>query len=369
VYNMEHQEALKVWENLRDDEEEKLVYLAKFDGDVEKAKWAFIRDKTKTSSIGNITSSISLPTPILAVISGRVYFWKLWLLSVLIPNIVFKLWLVSPEATSLQNLKIVISIFFLYSIIATCLLIPAFLKLKKEKDKTWFIALIIIVFSLINLAFSIQPILALNGKSTSVHNQSTKIVSATNPKDELEFATINEKKCVKKINDTLSNYFLHFAEDHAYVRSLNLRRRDKYWPTFERFGDFSWAFNAIKSNGSRTVDSVLTSWQEIIYVEVQLSGTLFPLSQEVLKNHNYFRGFFGLHGDPRQDIMNIGFKESEYITQNIYYECLTNSNGNIIEFQSNSKIKMSEYLSEVRFKKIKDNNSFRRKFAWLFPSI
>ena len=366
---MKHQEALKVWESLLDDEEEKLAYLARFDGNVEKAKWAFIRDKTKTSSTRNLASNISLPSPISAVLSGQVYFWKLWLLFVLIPNIIFKFWLLSPEAGSLQNLKILISLFFVYSVLATCLLIPAFLKLKQKKDKTWFFALIIIIFSVMNLALSIQPILTLNNKDTVVKNQPSKIFGNTDAADSLKFASVNEKKCVKKINDTLTDYFLHFADDSKYVGSLNLRRIDKYAPTGERFGDFSWIFSNIKSNGNKWLDSSETSWQEIIYVEVQLSGTLFPLSQKVQKNHNYFTGFFGLSGDPRKDIMNIGFKESEYSTRKIYYECLTNNEGNQIEFQSYSKIKMSEYISEVRFKTIDDKSAFKRQFAWLFPSI
>ena len=40
-------EALKRWENLAENSEEKLHYLAIYDGDREKAKWAFLRDKTE----------------------------------------------------------------------------------------------------------------------------------------------------------------------------------------------------------------------------------------------------------------------------------------------------------------------------------
>ena len=358
---MEHQEALKAWESLRDNEEEKLVYLAKFDGDVEKAKWAFIRDKTKSSSTKNIISNISLPSPILAVLNGQSYFWKLWLVSVLIPNIVFKLWLASPGVSNLQNLRTIVSLFFIYSVFATCLLIPALLKLKQKKDKTWLFALIITIFSAVNLALSLQPILTLNSKGKVVDRWSPKALHNVGADSELKFATANEKKCVAKINNILSDYFIHFSDNPKYVRSLNLTRLSKYFPTYEIFGDFSWKFSDIKSNGSDR-----TSWQEIIYVEVKLSGILFPLSPKVLKNHRYFRGFFR---DPREDIMNIGFKESIRSTRKIYYECLTNQEGNEIVFQSYNKIKINESFSEVRFKELDDTNSFKRRFAWLFPAI
>lgn len=347
MYNMEHEEALKVWENLRDNEEEKLVYLAKFDGDVEKAKWAFIRDKTKTSSIGNITSTISLPTPILAVLSGQVYFWKLWLLSVLIPNILFKLWLVSPEATSLQNLKTVISIFFLYSMIATCLLIPAFLKLKKEKDKTGFFALIIIVFSLINLAFSIQPILALNSDATVANNQSSKTSSSANSKGELKFANANEKRCAQKIKTHLTSYFSTFSHPTSYAP----------------YGRFNWQLTDIKSNGSRTVDSVLTSWQEIIYVEVDLTGMLFSLPKNSNRNRFFSKEFLV---DPRYDLLNLGFQEGVFVNRKIYYECFTDDD--MVNFDRSNDLMFNPYVSDERFRSIRDKNGFRRNFSWLFPS-
>lgn len=347
---MEHQKALKDWESLHDDDEEKLAYLAKFDGDVEKAKWAFIREKTKTSSIGNITSIISLPTPILAVLSGQVYFWKLWLLSVLIPNIVFKLWLVSPNANNLQNLKIVVSLFFIYSLVATCLLIPAFLKLKKEKDKTWFFALIIIVFSVGNLALSIQPILALNIKTTSVNNQANKSLSTANSTNELQFANVNEKRCVEEIDSTLTNYFSYFRDG------------------LDKFGDFSWEFSAIKSNGHQFYDSAFKSnWQEIIYVEVKLSGILYPFSQSFLKELESKGPFSWVN--PSNELQGIGFREGNYKTHNIYYECITHDDGTRVVFQSSSEIKRNERISGGDFKAINDKNSFKRRFAWLFPAI
>jgi len=289
----------------------------------------------------------------------------------MVPHILFKLWLVSSEATSLQNLKIVISIFFFYSIIATCLLIPAFLKLKKEKDKTWFFALIIIVFSVGNLALSIQPILALNSKTTSVNKESTQSLSNRNSMNELKLATVNEKGCVEEINSTLTNYFLHFQDDYKYKESVSMTRlQELSWiTTFERFGDFSWAFNAIKSNGREFYQypGEDHGWQEIIYVEVKLSGILYPLSEQILKNHRFFDGVFSVR--PTIEMEGIGFREGNYETRSIYYECLTHDDGTRVVFQSNSKIKRHEYISADDFKAIVDKNSFKRRFSWLFPAI
>ena len=88
---------LNLWNSLDDSSNEKIKFLARFDGNHELAKWAFIRsvdeEDTKVSPISRkLTASVPemLPKPARKPLAGDLSFLGGYLFLIIIPNLVLK---------------------------------------------------------------------------------------------------------------------------------------------------------------------------------------------------------------------------------------------------------------------------------------
>ena len=92
-----YEKALVSWNKLSDEQGEKLFWVSNANGDVDEAKWAYIRHHTEAgeSSVQRFEVSPAEPignTPYCQrVWDGQANLWVVWLWTTLIPNIVFSL--------------------------------------------------------------------------------------------------------------------------------------------------------------------------------------------------------------------------------------------------------------------------------------
>ena len=175
----EYSERMTLWNSLSDTSNDKIKYLAMFDGDEEKAKWAFIRDgmklerQTKFSASKFFDKSMkSSPTFAKKILSGDIPFWRSYLALILVPNILFKV-LLANQSLSLSALKAALSVYYLLSIVAVILLTASALKLQKETNKYAKIALGLMLLSVGSIIYqtpSAVDIFSANPKSNQSRN-------------------------------------------------------------------------------------------------------------------------------------------------------------------------------------------------------
>ena len=299
-------EALKRWENLAENSEEKLHYLAIYDGDREKAKWAFLRDKTEQkiaqsrsseepASIGSkpdVTKGFvkrfelqlnklfnGLPIPIKNLMDGNCRFWVLWFGLVFFPNIAFKVITLAPQFDQDPSFaRMTINTFCVFSILAFFILIKSFLKMTSRGERFRQVAAIILLITLVNFLISFPSIVNINSKDPSA-NSNTQIHynSAKHTDAGIILVSKEEETCKKSVTNHLKNYFgfpkfgdYSWQPTHPLDRMTN--RRKPSLPSHQSYGGFEWKIEQVK-----TIDG--TEWQkgahgEFVMLDVRLEGIL-----------------------------------------------------------------------------------------------
>ena len=114
-----YSERLELWNSLSETSNEKIKYLALFDGDEEKAKWAFIREGTKSTHWTRFSAPTffdmyleSSPTFAKKILSGNIPFWRSYVALIVAPNILFRV-LLADQSLSLSAFKAVLSVYYL----------------------------------------------------------------------------------------------------------------------------------------------------------------------------------------------------------------------------------------------------------------
>ena len=173
-----YSERLKLWNSLSDTSNDKIKYLALFDGDEEKAKWAFIREGiqsthwTKFSAPKFFDMSVeSSPTFAKKILSGNIPFWRSYLALIVAPNILFRV-LLADQSLSLPALKAALSGYYLLSVVAVILLTASALKLQKEANKYAKIALGLMLLSVGSIIYQTPSMI--NVFSTSEKSNQSK---------------------------------------------------------------------------------------------------------------------------------------------------------------------------------------------------
>ena len=173
-----YSELLELWNSLSDTSNDKIKYLAMFDGDEEKAKWAFIRDgvkperKTKFSLPKfSVTSTEQSPTFAKKIISGDIPFWRSYLALIVVPNILFKV-LLANQSLTVSGLKAVLSLYYVLSMVAVILLTASAFKLHKEANKYAKIALGLMLLSVGSIIYQTPSVI--NVFSTSEKSNQSK---------------------------------------------------------------------------------------------------------------------------------------------------------------------------------------------------
>lgn len=174
-----YSERLKLWNSLSDTSNDKIKYLALFDGDEEKAKWAFIREGIKSTHWTKFSapkffdmSVESSPTFAKKILSGNIPFWRSYLALIVAPNILFRV-LLADQSLSLSALKAALSGYYLLSAVAVILLTASALKLQKEANKYAKIALGLMLLSVGSIIYqtpSAVDIFSANPKSNQSQN-------------------------------------------------------------------------------------------------------------------------------------------------------------------------------------------------------
>lgn len=173
-----YSERLELWNSLSDTSNDKIKYLAMFDGDEEKAKWAFIREGrkpthwTKFSAPKFFDMSVeSSPTFAKKILSGNIPFWRSYLALIVAPNILFRV-LLADQSLSLPALKAALSGYYLLSVVAVILLTASALKLQKEANKYAKIALGLMLLSVGSIIYQTPSVI--NVFSTSEKSNQSK---------------------------------------------------------------------------------------------------------------------------------------------------------------------------------------------------
>lgn len=173
-----YSERLKLWNSLSDTSNDKIKYLALFDGDEEKAKWAFIREGTKPTHWTKFSapkffdmSVESSPTFAKKILSGNIPFWRSYLALIVAPNILFRV-LLADQSLSLPALKAALSGYYLLSVVAVILLTASALKLQKEANKYAKIALGLMLLSVGSIIYQTPSMI--NVFSTSEKSNQSK---------------------------------------------------------------------------------------------------------------------------------------------------------------------------------------------------
>ena len=173
-----YSERLELWNSLSDTSNDKIKYLAMFDGDEEKAKWAFIREGTKPTHWTKFSapkffdmSVESSPTFAKKILSGNIPFWRSYLALIVAPNILFRV-LLADQSLSLSALKAALSGYYLLSAVAVILLTASALKLQKEANKYAKIALGLMLLSVGSIIYQTPSMI--NVFSTSEKSNQSK---------------------------------------------------------------------------------------------------------------------------------------------------------------------------------------------------
>ena len=173
-----YSERLELWNSLSDTSNDKIKYLAMFDGDEEKAKWAFIREGTKPTHWTKFSapkffdmSVESSPTFAKKILSGNIPFWRSYLALIVAPNILFRV-LLADQSLSLPALKAALSGYYLLSVVAVILLTASALKLQKEANKYAKIALGLMLLSVGSIIYQTPSMI--NVFSTSEKSNQSK---------------------------------------------------------------------------------------------------------------------------------------------------------------------------------------------------
>lgn len=335
--------ALKRWESLADNSEDKLHYLAIHDGDREKAKWAFLRDKTEQKVVHSRSSeefaSISsrpdvtkgfvkkfelqlnklfngLPLPIRNLTDGNCRFWALWLGLVLFPNIAFKTIMLAPQFHQDPSFaRMTINTFCVFSILAFVILIKSFLKMTSRGEKFRQFAAIILLVTLANFLLNLPLIVEMNSNESSANSSiQTSYDSAQHVGSGLVLVGEQEEKCAKKVNRHLK-FYLGSLGDYAVfdTHQLDKWRNQNRKPssmTGQIYGNFKWKIEQVKT---------IYGWEwsnpdigEYAVLDVLLEGILFA-------NPNAQREY--AYEDAIRPLVRVGFNTNTYKVKRLRYYC------------------------------------------------
>jgi uncharacterized membrane protein YgcG len=178
-------ERLILWESLEDNSNEKIKFLARFNGDNELAKWAFIREVDESSSTKRLPQKTiklinhkSLPNPVRRVLSGNFPFWGGFVFLVIIPNIVFKS-LTAGGNLSGTELRYALTFYLLFSILSVGLLFLSARRMVVEEKKFAKIAMVLVGLSAISVVYNGPIAIEVITSQKSLNTRSSNFNSGT----------------------------------------------------------------------------------------------------------------------------------------------------------------------------------------------
>ena len=206
-------ERMTRWNSLSDTSNDKIKYLAMFDGDEEKAKWAFIRDGVKLERQTKFfapkffnMSEESSPTFAKKILSGNLPFWRSYVALIVVPNILFKV-LLADQSLTLSGLKAALSVYYLLSIVAVILLTASAFKLHKEANKYAKIALGLMLLSVGSIVYQTPSVIDVF--SANQHSSHSK-------NEEEHQHLFKSKKSIEDCVRAMSDYRPSFRNSSSY---------------------------------------------------------------------------------------------------------------------------------------------------------
>lgn len=181
----EYSDRLELWNSLSDTSNDKIKYFALFDGDEEKAKWAFIRDGVKAERQTKFSapeffniSDEGPPTLAKKILSGNIPFWRWYLALIVAPNFLYRLALNGWIAH--ESLKFSLAFYYAFTIFAVILLTASAMRLNREKNRYAKIALGLMLLSAVSIAYQTPTTLEVLSEKVELKTLSEKLAPEPN---------------------------------------------------------------------------------------------------------------------------------------------------------------------------------------------